>query len=211
MKQTKQLMQQVMTQDIIELTDEQAVQLFRETNDSRIIAKYFLSLYPTLSAIVSKSVAGCEEDRVSAVLSAIMKALNTYDSSKGAKLTSYITTLCRYGVQLVYWDNYVTKGKKNCIVNSLDAMREFYDDEDFEQNILSSELNRGNTVMDNAEFTVMIENCGLSEIQVRICKRIILDTKSKPSEVCTDLCITMNEYNRHKNSLRKKLKFLLNY
>lgn len=210
MKQTKQLMQQVITQDIIDLTDEQAVQLFRETNDSRIIAKYFLDMYHTLNTMVYKCAWGSNEDKVSSVLTGLNKALNSYTNAKGAALKSFIITCIRWHLYGIYCKQYQTKGRSQKVY-SLDAMKESYDDEEFEKHILTSELNSYVCTMDNLEFVDLIKHSGLSDIQVKICTRIIKDNKSKPSEVCTDLKITMNEYNRQKNSLRKKLKFLLNY
>lgn len=208
MKQTKQLMEQIITKEYVEMADEKALSLYKENKDSCVIAKYFLKLYPTIYSVVYNFHSGTTEDKISAVLSALDKALTTYDNTKGSKLTTYIIMNVRYYVHQIYWDNYVSKGKKDVVIESLDKMKEFYDDQEYEKHIIKSFMQEYEYVSQNAEFQEFLKECDFTDIQLCICKCLIQDDKVKYKDVCQKLNITQSEFNKERNKIKKKLLFL---
>lgn len=207
MKQTKQLMQQIITEEYKNMADERAIFLYRENKDSCVIAKYFLSLYPTIYSIVYNFHSGTVEDKISAVLSALDNALTTYDATKGSTLSTYIIMTIRYYVRRIYWDNYVSKGKKDVVLESLDGMKEFYDDEDFERHIIKSFLQDYKYIQQNIEFEEFLSECNLTPLQLSICKGLIKANGVIYGDLCKELNITRTEFNKERNKIKRKLIF----
>lgn len=209
MKQTKQLMQQALTDEVINLTDEESIQIYQNTRDSKIIAKYFIELYPTLNAMVSKCIWGTEDDRISEILLALDKALITYNGNKGAKLSSYIITCCKWYLYGIYCNHYKYKNR-TLNVYSLDYAKELYDNEEFEKYIIKDYLKDYSVDFSNLEFHQLIRQCGLTDMQVKICDCIMEDNKVMFVDVCERLNITIKEFYKERKLIGKKLKFLLN-
>lgn len=209
MKQTKQLMQQILTPDIEQLSDKQAFELYTQTKDQRVIAKYFTSMYSTLNTIVLKCPWGAYEDRVSNILMAIMRALDTYNSEKGAALTSYIITCCKWYLYDIYKAQCQRKGRETAVVYSLDKMKEDTHNNEYEMNFLRDCLQEYSYAFEDIDFKNTLKCVGLTPLQLNICIELISDNKVMFVDVCRSLNITTNEFYKERNNIKKKLRFLL--